>query len=633
MSPNKKKQIRISSRILQGVIILVWLVLMGRIFQLQILDYEKYAPLSERNFIRQDIVNPSRGLIYDRNGTIIVENEPIYSISITPASFDMAKTGLLAELLEIDEEQLIERIRQAQQYSWHRSSRLYTEVSFEAFSNIQENIWQLPGINHQIEAKRHYPLPLRAAHTLGYLREADRQEYLSSPRIRLGDRIGKSGVEMVYEEYLRGEPGFAYNRVNALGQSLGLYEDHNLHVTPHKGDDLITTLDADLQILAERLMEGKKGGVVAMDPRSGEILAIVSSPQYDVSRLAGRLDIDYWRELNLNPDNPLYNRAISSRQPPGSTYKPFMGLIGLHLGLITEETQIYNSGAYFRGRPYRDLADVGNYDLRRAISRSSNTFFFHMMDRIATRGHLNSWSRLSKDFGIGERNYIDLPFESAGIMPDSTWMNVNFGERRWGIGDLMSLGVGQGMVSVSPLQMAVAVSAIANGGYRVQPHVVQAIRSSDGTLSYTEPVRNRIDWIRQDHLRAVQEGMRGAITEGSGRWYSNLAEVAVAGKTGTAQNPHGENHGWFIAYAPYDDPQIAMAVLVENAGFGSISAAPIAGLMIEQYLTGDIARQHVLDYVLNFRPRVEQQTDEQQAAEAEEGDINEVFDPETGEAQ
>lgn len=600
MSINRKQQIRTSFRVLQAVMVFVWLILLGRLVQLQIIDYDKYAPMSQQNSVRQEFINPSRGLIYDRNGMIIVENEPIYSISITPANFDMSRIGLLARLLQVDRQQLVTRIHQAQEYSWHRSSRLFTEVSFQVFSNIQENLWRLPGIHHQIESKRHYPLPLRASHTLGYLREATMEEYEQSETIRLGDRIGKSGIEMIYEEYLRGEPGIGYHRVNALGQTLGQFVDHDLTVSPVQGSDIITNMDADLQILAEQIMKGKKGSLVAMDPGTGEILSIVSSPQFDIERLAGRVDLSYWMKLNQNRDNPLYNRAISSRQPPGSTFKPFMGLIGLKLGLITPETEIYNPGAYYRGRAYGDLADPGNYNLELALTRSSNTYFFHMMDRIASNGLLNKWSRLAKDFGMGERNYIDLPFESAGIMPDSTYMNNTFGNNQWGVGDLMSLGVGQGMISLSPLQMAVATSVIANGGYRVQPHIVRAIRDKDGHISYTESKRTSIDWLREVDLEAVQKGMRGVVTDGSGRWYANLQDIEVAGKTGTAQNPHGENHGWFIAYAPYDDPRIAVAVLIENGGYGSISAAPVASLLIEQYLTGTISRTHVLNYVLDF---------------------------------
>jgi penicillin-binding protein 2 len=600
-NPNNLKT---SIRILQAIILIGFVVMLVRIFQLQILDYEKYSPLSMQNSIRLEMVNPARGLILDRNGTILVENQPIYSITITPANFDMARISHLARLLNLDEEVVLNRIRETQQYSWHRTSRLFTEVPFEIFSDIQENVWQLPGIGHKVESKRNYPLDLRASHIMGYLREATREEYLNSDRIRLGDRIGKSGLEMVYEEYLRGELGSEYLRVNAYGQALGPFNGGELNIPPSKGADLITTLDADLQILAEKMMEGKTGGLVALDPQTGAILTMVSAPQYEIERLAGRMDMEYWQSINTDTKTPLFNRAISSRQPPGSTFKPFMGLAGLQMGLITTETEIYNSGAYIRGRAYRDLADPGDYDLEKALTYSSNTYFLWMMDRIATRSYLNQWSALIQDFGIGPRNNIDLPFETTGIVPDSTYMNRNFGVRNWGVGDLMSLGIGQGMVSASPLQMAVATASIANGGYRVQPHLVSQIRLNNGEMSYTNPEKVKIEWIRSNHLEAVKRGMLGVVSEGSGRFYGNVPEVQVAGKTGTAQNPHGENHGWFIAYAPADDPKIAVAVLLENSGFGSISAAPIASLLIEQYLHGEIRRNHVLNYVYNFQPRI-----------------------------
>lgn len=611
MSRNTRQiqQAHTSIRILQAVVVIGFLVMFGRIFQLQIIDHEKYEPLSQQNSIRMDIVNPARGLILDRNGEILVENQPIYSISVTPAQFEMENIPLLSKLLGMEQEAVLERVQLAQEYSWQRPSRLFTEVPFEVFTNIEENIWRLPGIGHQIESKRNYPGGVTASHVMGYLREPTQDQFIKSQNLGsgmlLGDKVGRSGIEMVYEDYLKGDKGTNYLRVNAYGQVLDSYDGGNLNEAPVKGSDLITTLDSDLQVLAEELMVNKQGGLIAMDPNTGEILSMVSAPQYDLRKLSGRIDNDYWQEVNADSLNPLFNRAISSQQPPGSTFKPFMGLFGLNSGLITANTEIYNSGSYRRGRDYMDLADPGDYNLKEALTKSSNTYFFWMMDQIATNGHLNSWAEKMKDFGMGVNNNIDLPFERDGIIPDSTYMNQSFGDRYWGVGDLMSLGVGQGMVSVSPLQMAVAVSSIANGGYKVQPHLVSAIRNSDNSLSYTNPEKQEIDWISPNHLRVVREGMRGVVEDGSGRYYANLdnLDIEVAGKTGTSQNPHGENHGWFIAYAPYDNPTIAIAVLVENAGYGSISAAPIAGLLIEQYLTGEISREYVKEYVLNFTPR------------------------------
>lgn len=598
-------KIHASAKVLQGIIVIGLIVLLVRIFQLQIIEYETYTPLSMQNSLRMEVVNPARGLIYDKNGSILVENQPIYSITITPARFNAEKIPLLADILQIEEEEVQKKITEAQQYSWHRTSRLFTEVSFEIFSGIQENLWQLPGIGHQIESKRQYPGDVRAAHIMGYLREATREEYLANERIRLGDKIGKSGLEMVYDDYLRGEIGTEYIRVNAYGQELGSYEEGILDISPTKGADLVTTLDGNLQSLAEKLMENKQGGLVAIDPQTGGILSLVSAPQYDLSKLAGRMDFDYWQDINSDPLTPLYNRAISARQPPGSTFKPFMGLVGMELGLLSPQTEIYNPGYYSRGRRYGDLADPGSYNLEKALTFSSNTYFFWLMDRIASRGMLNTWSDLIQDFGMGPVNNIDLPFERTGIIPDSTYMNQRFGERTWGVGDLMSLGVGQGMVSVSPLQMAVAVASIANGGYRVQPHIVSAIKDQKGEFQYTNALFEKIEWIESNQIEAVKKGMRGVVTTGSGRYYADLPDIEVAGKTGTAQNPFGKDHGWFIAFAPVDNPQIAVAVLMENSGYGSISAAPIASLIIEKYLTGEVNRQHVLDYVLSFKPRNE----------------------------
>jgi penicillin-binding protein 2 len=617
MATNRQtNSIQKSIRFLQIVVLLGIFVLLAAVFKLQILEFEKYAPVSKQNSIRQQVVHPSRGLIFDRNSRILVDNQPIFSINITPANFKNENIPLLADLLNMEIEDIQSRVNEARDYSWQRPSRLVTEVSFAEFSNIQENLWQLPGISQQIESKRNYPLNITASHLFGYLREASDQEYRDSEVLRLGDKVGKSGIELTYENFLRGDAGIDYIRVNAFGQSLGLYDDGEMNISPTKGADLLTSIDADLQKLAEELMENKKGAVVAMNPHTGEILSMVSAPQFDVRRLAGRLDMDYWQAVNADSLTPLFNRAISSRQPPGSTFKPIMGIVGLHLGIVTPETEIYNSGAFYRGRAYRDLADIGEYNLKKAIGKSSNTYFFWMMNQIAERGELNRWSELVKDFGLGVPNRIDLPFERNGIIPDSTYLNQAFGEKKWGTGDLISLGVGQGLVSVSPLQIAIATSVIANGGYRVQPHIVKSVREPDGEIRYTNPERTKIEWIEPEYLNAVKVGMRDVVLTGSGRYYANLDSVAVAGKTGTAQNPNGEDHGWFVSFAPYDNPEIVVAVLMENSGFGSISAAPVASLLIEKYLTGDIKRNYVYDYVLNFEPKLS--TEDESGEEEEE---------------
>jgi len=618
MKYKSKKRATTSIRVLQISIIVLALIILGRLVQLQIIEYDTYGPLSRENSLRQEIINPARGLIYDRNGRLIVDNEPIYSITITPASYDNKNTPKLAKLMGVPVEEVERRIQEAREYSWYRSSRLFTEVDFKTFSVIQENIWRLSGIGHQIESKRHYPVDsMKASHVLGYLREVSEKEYKEKKSYHLGDKIGKSGIEMVYENRLRGVLGTEYIKINALGQSLGSYQGGSIDESPVKGSDLFTTLDTELQVLAEDLMEGKSGAAVALDPESGAVLSLVSAPQYEPRKLSGRIDSVYWESINSDTTKPLYNRAISSKQPPGSTLKPLMALMGMEMNLISSNTEINNPGYYYRGRIYNDLADPGKYNVTKALEQSSNTFFFWLMDNMVTKRSIDRWHDLASDFGLGKVNNIDLPYESSGILPDSSYINRVLGKGNWGIGDMLSLGVGQGFMSVSPLQMALVAAQIANGGYRVQPHIVQSVRESDGTVYMTNPTKEKIEWVDPYEMEVVHEGMRRVVTDGSSRWYAKLDSIAIAGKTGTAQNPHGRDHGWFIGFAPLDDPKIAVAVLVENAGYGSISAVPIASLMIEKYLSGEISekRRYVYDYVKNFEPRDSNADDEDDPAQ------------------
>ncbi len=603
MDASNPNRTRTSIRALQFIMLGLCLIVLGRVFYLQIIQYETYSVLGEENSIRQEYVNPSRGLIYDRNGALLVDNEPIFTITITPANFDRNDIGLLAELLGVADSVITQRVDEAQRYSWYRTSPLLTDVDFNTFSLVQENLWQLSGIGHEIDSKRHYPANVNASHLFGYLREANREEYETSTDLRLGDKIGKSGLELIYEEKLRGDLGVEFLRVNALGQSLGTYEGERTGSNPLQGDNIITTIDADLQSLAEELMQGKSGAIVAMNPNNGEILALVSSPQYDVSRLAGRLDRDYWVEINTDSTRPLYNRAISSRQPPGSTFKPLMGMIGLHLGHVTEETIITNRGGYQRGRLYKDIAPLGDYDLEKAIAYSSNTYFYALMDKIASAGQLNEWQDLVQEFGLGVPNAIDLPSANQGIVPDSAFLDRWFGVRQWGLGDLINLGIGQGVLSVSPLQIAQMTSSIANGGYKITPHLVHSVEKGTGAVELMPITYEKINWVKPEYLEIAQNGMRRVVQEGSGRFYAKTDLIEIAGKTGTAQNPHGFSHGWFTSFSPVEDPQLVVTVFLENAGFASTSAAPIAALLHEKYATGEVNRQRVYNYVMNWVPK------------------------------
>lgn len=588
--------------VLQLILVSVFLVFSARLIYLQVYQYDVYSPISDRNSVRQQVVNPARGLIYDRHGELIVGNIPSFTINITPLNFDREQLNLLADLTGKETTELELLVQQAEAYSLHRESRLLRDVDFNTFSNIQENLWRLPGLSHQVEGKRSYPADVRLAHALGYLSEVTRSEMQHSDFYRLGDMVGRSGLERVYEPQLRGEKGMDFITVNAFGRSLGAFNEGELNVNPQQGGHLHTTIDAGLQRVTEELMEGQIGGAVAIDPKTGGILAISSAPDYDNSRLAGQLDREYWQAVNADSLTPLFNRAVATAQPPGSTTKPMMGLIGMRLGLISEDTKVTCRGGYQRGRFYRCLDSHGEIDIVEAIEKSCNTFFYAKMDEMMSEFGLNVWTQMMREFGLGVRNNIDLTNEITALVPDSTYFERVFGARQWGIGDLINLGIGQGVMGSSPLQLAVAAATIANNGVRPRPHLVERISYDGGIDDIFESELTPIEWISEEMMQPIHEGMRRAVTEGSGRFYADLSDVAVAGKTGTAQNPHGQNHGWFIAYAPYDDPEIAIAVLMQNAGYGSITAAPITAMMMEQFFHGEIRRQWIYDLMLEFEP-------------------------------
>jgi penicillin-binding protein 2 len=599
----KKIHIQTSIRVLQGIVFGIAVIMLGALIKMQIIDYDKHTPKSDRNALRREYIEAARGLILDRKGRIMVSNTPIYSIIVVPADFKWESLSLLADLLEQDPDVLEGTIRDAARENRLRAVRIATDVDFATFSRVQENIWRLQGVSHQIESKRSYEHGVMGSHMFGYLREvtldelnANRQTY------RMGDVSGKSGIEQVYEKSLRGATGTSLIRVTAKGRSLGAYDNGTHDIIPIKGSDIVTTIDRDLQMLAEKLMQNKTGGLVAIDPRDGAILALVSAPQFDLNKLSGKLDRKYWAEINNDKSRPLFNRAISTRQPPGSTFKPVMGLIGLDLGIITPETRVFCSGGFFKGRLYKCTGSHGSVNLEEAILHSCNTYFFDMMDKIGTRKRFLDWKRHANDLGLGIQNGIDIPQETSGIIPDSAYFDRAFGARRWGIGDIISLGVGQGVISTSPLHVALSTAEIANGGYWVQPHIVKSIRNVDGSIEYTNPEKHKISWIKDDHLEIVRRGMLRMVQEGGGRHYAKLDSFLVAGKTGTAQNPHGEDHGWFVGFAPYDNPQIAIAVIYENGGYGMPSASPIAGLLMEQYLYGRVKRTHLIDHIVNYKP-------------------------------
>ena len=594
---------RIRLRIFVGLIVVMLSVLGGRLVQLQLIESEIYSGESHKNSVHTQQVRPSRGLMYDRNGVLLVDNEPSYTITLTPRYFDEKNIPLLAQLLGVSDSVVVQRLEEARAWSPFKPSRSFREVPFERFSRIQENQFRLPGVDYEIEEKRRYH-HVRASHVFGYVKEISAAQLARKKKegYRMGDVIGQAGLERFYEPYLRGKYGERFVLVNVHGQVIGPYNDGAEDIPPRSGYDLHLTLDHKLQQFVEHLFVNKRGAAIAMNPQTGEILAMVSMPDYDPALLAGIIDPEVWKALNVDPYTPLFNRATMSMQPPGSTFKPFMALVGLHEGVIGRNTRINCPGGFYYGRFFKCHGGAhGLLTVKEAIKLSCNTFFFDVMMRL-NFGHWSAWGR---KFGFGQSVPIDLPEQRSGIMPDSAYFDRQYGKGRWTPGYLVSLGIGQGDVSLTPLQLVRYAAAVANGGMLVTPHLVREIRHPETGEHRLPELAAPVDLgLNPRYLKEVQEGMRLMVMENNStvKW----GNVVVAGKTGTAQNPHGKDHSWFMGYAPYEHPEIVVAVLVENGGFGASVAAPMAGLIMEYYLTGEISPQKRWVYQLVMQAKSEE---------------------------
>lgn len=586
-------------RLFIGAILVVLVVLGLRLVQLQLVDHSAYTGESQMNAVRGTTLQPARGLIFDRHGDLLVDNEPTYTILLTPRYFNGERTELLADLLAVPDSVVSARLQEARQWSAFRPSRSFREVPYEQFSRIQENLYRLPGVAYEVEQRRRYHTDARAAHALGYVREITRPELeqLRPRGYRPGDLVGKAGIENQYEELLRGELGRAFKFVNVHGMEVSAYQDGAQDLPPESGYDLHLSLDAGVQALAESLMVNKRGAVVALDPNNGDILSLVSMPDYDPGIFSRSVDSATWQALTTGIDRPLFNRATMMRMVPGSTWKPFMGLLGLQEGLITPHSTTRCGGGYrLGGRVFRDHNSTahGPIDIKEAIQVSCNTFFYDMM----MRTDVNTFASYARASGFGERTSIDIGQQTTGLIPDSSYYNRTY-PRGWTPGYSIILGIGQGDMLVTPLELARFTAALANGGALHEPRLVNRMVNNDtGRARVPERAAPQQMPFDAEHFDTVREGMKMAMEHGTGR-NLQIPGIPSAGKTGTAQNPHGENHSVFIMFAPYDDPEIAIAVMVENAGYGATVAAPIASMMAEQYLTGGIEQSWIRDFHIN----------------------------------
>ncbi len=573
-----------------------------RLFQLQIME-ERYTVDARSNAIRHKVQYPGRGLIYDRNGQILVYNEAVYDLMIIPGQAKETDWAFLARLLEITEEGAKERYKKARAYSRHAHSVFEKQISKETYGKLQEYLYRFPGFYVQSRTLRRYPQPI-AAHVLGDVGEVSEGEIARNPYYQMGDYIGKSGLEKYYEEQLRGTKGVKVVMVDVLNREKGSYKDGMFDTAAVSGQELYSTLDASLQAYAEELMYGKRGSIVAIEPSTGEVLALVSAPTYDPNLLIGRIRSHNYGVLLNDPQKPLFNRALMAYYPPGSIFKLPQALIGMQEKVITPYSGFSCDKSLVGCHGHPDALSVAE-----GVKMSCNPYFYQVFRRIIMRGKDNNrfadsrlglqrWDTLIRTFGFGQRLNIDLSDAKAGFIPDVAYYDRYYGKNQWAFSTIFSVSIGQGEIGLIPLQMANLAAIMANRGYYYTPHLVRAVGNGKNPLLDTVAHYVAID---RKYFDPVVEGMYGAVhLAGGTARRAKIDSIVVCGKTGTSQNPHGKDHAVFIGFAPRENPRIAISVFLENSGFGGTWAAPTASLLIEKYLTGKVSRKWLEDQVKEF---------------------------------
>lgn len=566
-------------------IVLVYLV---KLFRLQVLDPE-YKQFATRNVLREVVQYPARGLVYDRKGKLLVYNKAAYDLLITPREVGQFDTTLLCDLLEITKDDLENRIEKASHYSRYKPSILVKQIPPEINALLQEKLYKFKGFHTQSRTLREYSYPV-AAHVLGYVSEVNQGDLENDSYYSMGDYIGATGIEESYENYLRGTKGMKKYLVDVHNRFKGSYLSGREDLPAEIGSNIVSSLDIGLQLYAEELMKNKLGSVVAIEPATGEILALASAPSYDPGLLVGRVRGKNYVKLITDSLKPFFNRALLAQYPPGSTYKILNALIALQEHTITPETRFSCAGP--GSVPIRCTHNhVSPLNTIWAIKESCNPYLWNTFKSIlnkpgATDEGYNMWREHCLKFGIGRKLNTDLTTELAGSLPNEAYYNNIYGEHRWSAMTVRSLAIGQGELGVTPLQLANYAAIVANRGHYYIPHIIKEIEGGRIDLRFKEKHSVGIDEV---HFEPVIEGMQMVVEKTNASVFMRIPETTMCGKTGTAQNPHGEDHSIFMAFAPRDNPKIAISVYVENAGYGATWAAPIASLLVEKYLNDSIA--------------------------------------------
>jgi penicillin-binding protein 2 len=585
--------------IIHTAFILVGLIFLARLFFIQVLS-DAYQLAAEKNIIQPVVEYPYRGVIYDRHGVFLAYNVPVYDLMVIPKKVKHLDTSAFCQDFGISLQTFDSTLKKAQAYSYVKPSVFIKNISQETWAKTQDHFAAYLGFFVRARTVRAYPMPT-LANTLGYVGEVGPQQLTAdtSHYYKRGDIVGISGLEKNYEQVLRGERGIKYQVSDAQGIAKGSFKKGAFDQVSVPGQDLKTTIDATLQMYGERLMENKLGSIVALSPQTGEILALVSSPSYNPNLLTGKAFSNHFASLEQDPSLPLFHRPIMAMYPPGSIFKIYQALIALQEKVICTHTSYACNKKLLNCHSH-----PSPLNLRKAIKYSCNPYFYHVFRNIVnqkksnnayedTRLGLEKWCGYLKMFGLGTTLGIDLPGEKSGYVPDAQFYDRRYGAGCWKASTIRSLDIGQGELLITPLQMANFATTVANRGYYYTPHLVKQI--GEQSIPPTEVKRHEVA-IDRAHFEFIASAMQ-EVVEGGTAWRARIDGIDVCAKTGTAENPHGADHSVCVAFAPRAKPQIALAVYVENAGWGSRAAASIASLLIEQYLQGAVSRPWLEDYV------------------------------------
>lgn len=595
------------SFLLYFLIILFGVIFISRLFQLQVIKGVNYDPINNAA-VKTEFDYPERGYVYDRNGKLLVANQLSYDVMILPNEVKPLDTLEFCSLLKIDKKDFLRRYKKAENYAPWLASVFLKQLAKEDFAFLQEKLHKFEGFFIQKRVIRDYPIP-SAANILGYISEVNEETAKKDEYYQQGELIGKSGIEVQYEKVLRGKKGKKHFHRNRLNKVIGSYKEGIYDSPPVNGGDMALTIDSELQQYGEYLMQGKRGGIVAIEPSSGEILALVTAPSYDPNMMVGRVRAkNSTLFFNDTIHKPMFDRGLKASYSPGSPFKLINALIGLQEGVINEKTHFYCYGGYRYGNRKHEFmkchCDIYGKPIRlnTAISKSCNSYFSNTYKRIVEKNKnasegLTNWSKHVKSFGLGNYLGYDLPEGDKGLIPDGKYYD-NWYKYKWNASTNISNAIGQGEIITTPIQLANVTAAIANRGYFYTPHIVKRINNKpiqDST--YTIPKKTTID---KKHFEPIIEGMHEVFKSGTAKWV-NIKGIDIVGKTGTTENfaiiegkrTQLPDHSILVAFAPKENPKIAIAVFIENGGFGSTIAAPITSLLIEKYLTGEVKRKWI----------------------------------------